>query len=473
MTAWFIHAISWRSSLLCLLFAYALMACSAPEPTPRGSTDRPPNFIVIMADDQGYGEVGCFGSLRGTTPRIDRMAAEGVRFTQFYAAPACGPARASLLTGCYPNRVGLGFNNPRPDPEEAFGLNLQEITIAELLRERGYRTAIIGKWHMGEREFLPLNQGFDSFFGLPWSHGLYGPAAERATRFLNPPYYPKTPLYRDDEPIEFNPDIATLTERYTEEALRFLRENRERPFFLYLAQGMIHTPLAATRSFSERFADPRDAAIAELDWSTGRILDTLVELGLENDTLVIYTSDNGRPGPNEPLREGKGTVYEGGIRVPCVARWPSRIPAGETRSEIASLMDLLPTLARLAGAQLPSDRVIDGKDIWPLISGQQEAGPHEDFLYQFQDIVLAVRSGKWKLVLEGSVPLGPSLYNYAPALYDLEADLGESRDVRAEHPEIVRRLQKKIEDFKTDIAGHSRPIGVGKASRPTRPAFVK
>lgn len=409
-----------------------------------------PNFIIILADDLGYHDLGCYGSPM-QTPRLDRMAAEGMRFTDFYsAAPVCTPSRAALLTGCYGQRVGL------PEvlfPEDRIGLNPEEITLAELLGRRGYATACIGKWHLGHHPpFLPLRHGFDYFFGVPYSNDM--------TPF---------PLMRGDRVIEQPARQETLTERYTTEALAFIARHRDRPFFLYLPHTAPHVPLRV----SERFRGASGYGlygdvVMSLDWSTGEILDRLRTLHLDERTLVVFTSDNGpavfkgrEGGSAYPLRGGKPLVWEGGMRVPCLMRWPGRIPAGRTCTELAVMFDLYPTLARLAGARVPADRVIDGKNIWPLMAGRRGARtPHRAFFYFRGERLEAVRAGKWKLHLEQKlIENGRLIDRLLPRLYDLEADVGETRNVAPDHPDIVRRLERLAERMKENIRRHGRPPG--------------
>ncbi|UCD30717.1 MAG: sulfatase [Planctomycetota bacterium] len=437
-----------------------------------GDSDTPaverPNFVIIFTDDQGYQDVGCYGSPLIKTPRMDKMAAEGMRFTSFYvAASVCTPSRAALLTGCYAQRVGLPtilFHNSRA------GLNNNETTLAELLKIRGYATACIGKWHLGHKvDHLPGKHGFDYYFGLPYSNDMHPPSKKRD--------YPPLPLIRNQYAIEYDPDQTQLTRRYTEEAVKFITENKDRPFLLYLPHTMPHVPLFASQKFKGKskrglYGD----VIEELDWSVGEILDTLARLGLDEKTLVVFTSDNGPwlekgddGGSALPLRDGKFSVFEGGFRVPCLMRWPGRIPAGKLCSEMVTSMDLYPTFARLAGTSPPTDRIIDGKNIWPLMTGDQEAKtPHQAFYYYRRRELRAVRSGKWKLVLEhkGRVKKGKKP-TYPQALYDLEKDIGEQHDLSAKHPEVVKRLKALLQqcrqdlgDKRTDVKGQNiRPAG--------------
>ena len=416
-----------------------------------------PNFVFILTDDQGYADLGCFGSTTLKTPHVDRMAAEGVRLTDFYAAPVCSPSRASLMTGCYPRRVGIDLAGGRNVlyPGQPEGLNPSEMTLAELLKGQGYATACIGKWHLGDQPpFLPTAQGFDSYFGIPFSNDM-------ANAYGLPPL----PLMRGDKVIEENPKQALLTQRYTEEAIAFIKANKDKPFFVYLPHNMPHNPVAASEKFRGRTT--RGAygdAIEEIDWSTGQILDTLKQLGLDEKTLVMYVSDNGGTGggDNTPLRGSKASTWEGGIRVCAVARWPGKIPAGTVCKEIASNMDILPTFARLAGAEAPKDRIIDGIDIWPLLSGQAGAKGRETFFYYDTDSLQAVRSGKWKLVVVERE--GKTLSRLdTPKLYDLEKDIGETTDVAAQNPDVVKKLAGCIEKCREDLGDRGAP---GKNCRP-------
>jgi len=427
---------------------------AAPEDS---SAARPPSFIIIFADDLGYQDLGCFGSPLIKTPCLDRMAAEGMKFTDFHvAAPVCTPSRAALMTGCYAQRVGL------PNvlfPDAKIGINADEISIPELLKTRGYATACVGKWHLGHLPpFLPTRHGFDSYFGIPYSNDMR-----------------PTPLMRDEKVVEESAIQETLTERYTEEALRFITENRNRPFFLYLAHTMPHVPLHVSERFKGKSKRGLYGDVVEcIDWSTGQILDTLRKLNLDGDTLIAFTSDNGpwltrgeHGGSALPLRDGKGTTYEGGMRVPCIVRCTGKIPAGSVCSEMVTAMDFCPTFARLGGAKMPTDRIIDGKNIWPLMAGMKGAkGPHEAFFYYRSYGLEAVRSGKWKLILERSERRKETDDRKIPeALYDLHADIGETRDVSAEHPEVVKRLRGLAERCREDL-GDSNQDRPGKNRRP-------
>jgi len=427
-----------------------------------GKRGRRPNFVVILTDDQGYSDLSCYGARGFLTPHLDRMAAEGVRFTDFYAAAAiCSPARAALLTGCYPQRVGI---TRVLGPKSEIGIHPSEQLLPELLKAAGYRTALFGKWHLGQLPaFLPLRHGFDEFFGTPGSNDMGSNMdleARRAGRA-------GVELMEGEQVKEIDPDQRFLTARYTERALRFIRANRRRPFFLYFAPNMPHTPLFASPRFQG--ATQRGLygdVITEIDWAVGEILGCLRTEGLAEDTLVVFTSDNGpwlifgdHGGSALPFRGGKREAWEGGFRVPGVFWWPGRIPAARTCQQLATQMDLLPTFVRLAGASLP-DSIIDGKDIWPLISGASQAvSPHDAFYYYYDYELRACRSGRWKLVLphtdhavpdparigHGGVRGGVRSVTYPQVLYDLILDPTETTDVSAQNPKVVSRLLNLVE----------------------------
>jgi arylsulfatase A-like enzyme len=419
-----------------------------------------PNFIIIFCDDIGYGDLGCFGSTKHRTPKIDRMAAEGTRFTSFYVTSGvCTPSRSSLMTGCYPRRVSMhksAKNEWVLFPVAKKGLNPNEITIADVLKARGYATACVGKWHLGDQpKFLPTRQGFDYYYGIPYSNDMGS-----RQRKQNPPL----PLMRNEKVIEAPVDQNTVTKRYTEEVLKFITANKDKPFFVYLPHTMVHNPVHSSEKFRGKSANGGYGdATEEIDWSTGEILATLKKLGIDDRTLVVFTSDNGAAnrwgGSNLPLSGYKGSTMEGGMREPCVMRWPGRIPAGRKCDELASTLDLLPTLARLAGTKAPDDRIIDGKDIWPLMAGEKDAkSPHEAFYYYRMDQLQAVRSGKWKLHLEYDITRRKQKgTTKAPLkLYDLKADIGETTNVAADHPNVLERLLALAERAREDLGDGNR-----------------
>ena len=437
---------------------------------------RPPNVIVILADDLGYADLSCYDARLIKTPRLDRMAAEGVRFTDFYAAAnVCTPSRAALLTGCYPKRVGLAEVAPKGDAKSGrvlyanspYGLNPDEVTIAELLKSRGYATGMVGKWHLGDaKPFLPTKQGFDSYFGIPYSNDM------------KPLVYMRAEAIIEQKVVQ-----REITSLYTDESIKFIRANASKPFFLYLAHNMPHTPIAATERFKGKSAGGLYGdTVEELDDSIGRLLDLLAELKIDEHTLVLFTSDNGpwhirgeHGGSATPLRAGKGTTYEGGMRVPCVARWPGKIPPGTVCREMVTMMDVMPTVAKFAGASAPADRKIDGKDIADLMLAKPGAtSPHEAFSYYSGNRLNAVRSGQWKLKLQTTLqeeteygkvenPQTP----IEPKLFNLLVDPGEQKSVLKDHPDVVKRLteladaaRKELGDERTGATGANvRPVG--------------
>jgi arylsulfatase A-like enzyme len=437
---------------------------------------RKPNFVIIFTDDQGYGDLSCFGGKHVNTPRIDKMAAEGSKLTSFYvAAPVCTPSRAALMTGCYPKRVDLATGSDfgvllDADPK---GLNPKEITMAEVLKTQGYKTGIFGKWHLGDQpEFLPTRQGFDEFYGIPYSHDIH-PFHPRQDHFMFPPLA----LLDGEKVIEMDPDADYLTKNITEKTVDFIKRNKDEPFFAYVPHPIPHKPLHIAPEFYKDVPEDvteklkaecntidyktRDRlfrqAINEIDWSVGRILDTLKEVGVDENTLVIFTSDNGPAiGSAGPLRGRKGSTFEGGMREATVIRWPGKIPAGKDNGELITSMDLLPTFAKLAGAEMPNDQVIDGKDIWPVLKGEAKS-PHEAFFYHRANNLQAVRSGKWKLHFNKGKPA---------QLYDLETDIGEQKNLIQSYPDVVKQLQSHVKKFNTDLAQNSRPAGFVKNPKP-------
>lgn len=414
-----------------------------------------PNFVIIFTDDQGYADVGCYGAEGFETPNLDRMAAEGIRFTDFYvAAASCTPSRAALLTGCYPQRVGLPHVL---GPNAKIGISDKETTIAQMLKQCGYATACYGKWHLGHhRQFLPTRHGFDDYFGLPYSNDMW-------TYHPTNKSFPRLPLIEGEEIISYDPDQTQLTTWYTEHAVKFIEQNKDRPFFVYLPHSMPHVPLHVSDKFKGKskqglYGD----VIMEIDWSVGQVLSTLKRLGIDEKTLVIFTADNGpwlsygdHAGSAKPLREGKGTTFDGGQREACIMRWPGKIPTGTICREVATAMDVLPTLAGLTGAKLPANK-IDGKDIRPLLSGQPGAkSPHEAIFYYNGWRIEAIRSGKWKLHFPhayrtlagrqggtGGKPVKYEQRKIGLSLFDLSTDIGEQHDVAGEYPEVVKRLSE-------------------------------
>lgn len=429
---------------------------------------RPPNVILILTDDQGYGDLSCYGAKDIRTPNIDQLAKEGMRFTDFYAAPICSPSRAALLTGCYPVRVGIPKVLPHNSPT---GIAAGETLLPEILKKKGYSTALFGKWHLGDRpQYNPLRHGFDEFFGTPGSNDM-GPQMDLELRRAGKA---GVALIEGEKQIETNPDQSQLAHRYTERAIQFMERNRDKPFFLYIAHNMPHTPIFATAPFRNRsnrglYGD----VITEIDSTVGELTAAVKRLNLDNDTLIIFTSDNGpwlifgdHSGSPEPHRGGKREVLEGGFRVPAIFRYKGKIPAGRVCREMATNMDILPTIAKLAGAALP-EKPLDGRDIWPLLEGRPNARtPHEAFFYYYQDELRAVRSGKWKLILphtDQAVPDpakigmgghrgGVQSVTYQQALYNLESDPKERTDLSTQHPAIVKKLTALANTKRKELA---------------------
>lgn len=450
-----------------LLFLLAIFFLSSALTYAQGESESP-NIVIILTDDMGYADVGVFGAPKIDTPEIDDLASQGMKFTEFYTESLCSPTRAALMTGSYAHRTG---NSRVYWPDSDTGLNPDEFTIAEMLNDEGYNTGIVGKWHLGHREpFLPTNQGFDYYFGLPFSNDM-GPNARPAKG----PYDPH-PIMRNEEVIERGPDQSQLTKRYTNDAVQFIEENKDVPFFLYLAHTMPHVPLHASEDFqgTSDFGLYGDV-IQELDWSTGRVMDALDENGLRDITLVVFLSDNGpwlQKGKNgglaTPLRNGKATSWEGGHRVPAIMSFPGEIPENSSNNAMATVMDLYPTIANLVGADLPEDRKLDGKDIWPLLAGDSEETPHEVYFYYRLKQLQAVRMGDWKLHLEGKRRDYNNInYDYSDdfvfhqeeELYNLSEDVGEQRNLANDYPEIIEKLKNAVKKHKKEIKKNSRPEG--------------
>ncbi len=463
------HPFMRPASWLILLSAFAVLSPGAAAPAVRK-----PNFILILCDNLGNGDVGCFGSKVVRTPNLDRMAAEGMKLTGFYAlSGVCTPSRAALMTGCYPRRVNLhvsGTGTAVLRAVDSKGLNPDEETIAEALKKAGYVSTCIGKWHLGDQpEFLPTRQGFDEFFGIPYSDDM--------TKDKFPDTWPELPLMRGEKVIEAPVDRDTLTKRYTEAAVDFIGRNRDRPFFLYLPHAMPGStadPFASAafkgKSANGHYGD----SVEELDWSMGEILRALKQHGLDENTLVVWTSDNGAVRRNPPQGSNapyKGWGYgtdEGGMRMPCILRWPGRIPAGAECAELCTMMDFLPTFAKLAGAPLPAGK-IDGSDesrLWFAEKPGQSPYDETGFFYYHMEQLQAVRAGDWKLYLPLENKLGMGKRKAEPVpltLFDVRHDLSEEREVAAEHPDVVARLTEMAEQTRQTLGDLNRP---GSEQRP-------
>ena len=421
--------------------------------------EQKPNFIIIYTDDLGYGDLSCYGAEKISTPNIDGMARNGVRLLDFYAGSAsCTPSRAALMTGSYPGRVGLNHvlmpGSKDKSTGQVLGLNPEEITIAEVVKAQGYATACIGKWHLGDdAQFLPNNHGFDYYFGIPYSNDMI------------PPRFPDLPLMRNNEVLEVNPNQDFLTKRLTEESIAFVEKNKDKPFFLYLAHPMPHRPCHASPEFLKRFSQKqlektiatedkgaRDflypASVEEIDWSTGEILKKLDSLGLAENTLVIFTSDNGpKTGSAGKLRGKKGSVYEGGHRVPAIVQWKGSIPAHSESQQLITGMDFLPTFAHLSGFSFPDHRKVDGIDVSSLlISGEANKTTERTFFYNHGGV--AVREGDWKFIR-----------GRKGGLYHLKEDIGERNDLRTKHPEKTEHLNQLIDGFLTELKEDGREAG--------------
>jgi arylsulfatase A-like enzyme len=421
----------------------SLLVFSALGSLAQAAKEKRPNFLIVFTDDQGYGDLSCYGSKTIRSPRIDRLAKEGTRFTNFYAQVVCGPSRSALLTGRYPIR-SHGWSMPA-----------SEITVAELLKTVGYTTGCIGKWDVSNRRAIiprmPNAQGFDYYWGTLGANDNGGVA-----------------FHHNNDPDGSTRDMASLTRRYTDKGIEFLKKNKDKPFFLYVAHTMVHSVIDASPEFKKKTKGTLyDACVEEIDFHTGRLLDTIDDLGLRESTIVIFTTDNGAwnnmQGPlrrkhkgqvawgsSGPLREGKGSTYEGGLRVPCIVRWPGHVPAGRESDAIFATIDFMPTIANLTGFKVPDDRIIDGVDQTDLLTGKSKAGARENYYYFCRNEMHGVRQGKWKLRL----PNLKTHYGYVKdkgskemELYDLEADLGEKKNMAKDHPEIVAKLQKLAASF--------------------------
>ena len=444
------------------------------------AAERSPNVVVIFIDDMGYADIGPFGATEYGTPNLDRMAKEGRLFTDFYVTQAvCSASRAGLLTGCYNVRVGiLGALGP----QAKHGISDSEVTIAQICKQKGYATACYGKWHLGHhKKFLPMQHGFDDYFGLPYSNDMwpYHPGVLHLPMEERLKKWPHLPLIDGNDvvnPKMTDKDQEQLTTQYTEHAVKFINDNKDRPFFLYVPHSMVHVPLYVSDKFKGKstrglFGD----VMMEVDWSVGQIFNAIRGNNLADNTLVIFTADNGpwlaygdHAGSAGPLREGKGTMFDGGCRESCVMWWPGKVPAGTRCTTPAMTIDILPTVAELIGAKLP-DHKIDGKNIWPLIAGQEDAvSPHEAYYFYYGRQLQAVRCGKWKLHFphgyrtlsgrKGGTGGLPAKYDQAKiglALFNLESDIGETTNVADQHPDIVARLSKLGDEMRKDLGDNN------------------
>ena len=442
-----------------------------------------PNIVIMFMDDMGYADIGAFGAKAYPTPNLDQMAKEGRKFTDFYVTQAvCSASRAGLLTGCYNVRIGI---NGALGPKSTHGLNPTETTIAEICKQKGYATACFGKWHLGHHQkFLPLQHGFDEYFGLPYSNDMWPfhpgvlhlPMEERLKR------WPHLPLFEGNNIV--NPQVTAkdqeqLTTQYTDRTVSFIEKNKDNPFFIYLPHGMVHVPLYVSEKFKGKsgvglFGD----VMMEVDWSVGQIMKTLRKNNLHKNTLFLFTSDNGpwlnygdHAGSAAPLREGKGTMFDGGCREPTLAWWPGTIPANSVCKEAAMTIDLLPTIAGLLNARLP-EQLIDGKDIWPMFRNDRAKSPHEAYYFYYGNQLQAVRQGKWKLHFPhgyrtmagkpGGTEGIPTNYSQAKielSLFDLHKDIGENINLRDEYPHITQKLKTLGENFHKKLQASKRPAG--------------
>jgi arylsulfatase len=464
-------------SIITSLLAIAIVAACFSFKKPPPPAEKP-NVIIIFMDDMGYGDLECYAGTPWRTPHINQLAAQGMRFTYFYVAQAvCSASRAALLTGCYSNRVGI---HGALMPNSRIALDTSEQTIAEVLKEQGYNTGMVGKWHLGHKKpFLPLQQGFDEYLGLPYSNDMW------PVNYDGKPYpdtsagwrakFPPLPLIDGNEPVKIIKtleDQSQLTTLYTERACNYIRKNKNKPFFLYMAHSMPHVPIAVSGKYAGKSGDGLFGDLMmEIDWSVGQIMKTLDETGLSKNTLLIFTSDNGpwlsygnHAGTTGGLREGKGTSWEGGIRVPCIMRWPGRIPAGTVCNKMASTIDLLPTVAHFCGAPLPN-RKIDGVDLHTLLFNQAGASPRNELAVYYEvNSLQAIRKGPWKLVFphksrtykqnlpgyDGFPGAQPNV-NTPQALYDLRHDPGETLDVKEHFPEVVKELEALAMKYRQDL----------------------
>lgn len=440
------------SFLLAGLLVNTLVGLTAASAAPK------PNIVLIFIDDMGYGDIGPFGSTKNRTPNLDRMAKEGMKFTSFYAAPVCSVSRSQVITGCYGQRVSIPGVFP---PASRNGINAEEHTVAELMKAQGYATMIIGKWHLGDQpEFLPTRHGFDHYFGLPYSNDMNRHSTQKGEKVV--------PLVRDNKAIELltGDDQNRLTERYTDEAVKFIRDNKSQPFFLYLPHTAVHVPIHPGDKFRGKSQNGQFGDwVEEVDWSVGRVLETLRELKLADNTLVMFSSDNGPwlpkgtdAGTAAPLRGGKGSTWEGGVREPTIAWWPGKVAPGSVCDAVAGNIDFLPTFVKLAGGTVPTDRKIDGRDFSPLLFGTSKESQREAHFYYHGYKLEAVRVGSWKLAVasqnEGMGVTGKAVTGIR--LYNLDTDIGEQSNVADKHPEIVKRLQGLLAQMAAEL-GDGKP----------------
>jgi arylsulfatase A len=472
-----------------IFFAVTMLLLAVPVVLPAADGSKP-NLVIINIDDLGYADIGPFGSALNRTPNLDRMATEGRRLTSFYAAPVCSPSRAALMTGCYPKRA-----LPIPHvlfPGNDVGLDPSEVTVAEVLKSAGYTTGIVGKWHLGDQpEFLPTRQGFDEYFGLPYSNDM-GPASDGVKSSFGEPLpaapknpQPPLPLMRGETVLQrvYAKDQTQLVTRYTKEALHFIQAHKNERFFLYLAHSAVHWPLYPGDRFRGKSKNSLYGDwVEEMDWSVGEVLNALRTHGLAEKTFVLFVSDNGGTprAVNRPLRGFKASTWEGGVRVPAIAWWPGRIAAGTSSDAICGMFDVLPTLAALGGAAVPGDRKLDGADIRSVLTGDpDQPGPHQVFYYYRGLELEAVRAGQWKLMLPGAnvarnakaKAKDKAQTAKAPRLFNLQTDIGESTDVAAQHPDIVARLEKLVAQMNGDLGVSGlgpgcRPLGKVKNAQP-------
>ncbi|MCT4602436.1 MAG: sulfatase [Marinifilum sp.] len=457
-----------------LMGALAMCQVTQAVPVQEKEESNKPNVIILFADDLGFGDLGSYGS-EIKTPNLDQLAAQGTQFTNFYvAAASCTPSRASLMTGCYPQRVGL---ESVVDDTDKKGLSSEEFTIADYLKQHGYSTGMFGKWHLGHYpEFMPNQHGFTEFYGIPYSMDMWPFHPKPSHK------YPALPVYENEKVVEYNPDVNQMTTVFTERAVDFIHRKKDDPFLLYVPYSQPHVPLGVSDKFKGKsgkglYAD----VIMELDWSVGQIMKAVEENGLSKNTIIMFSSDNGpwlsygnHAGSSGGLREGKGTVFGGGHKVPFIASMPGTIPSGKINDEMITAMDILPTALKLVNASFPRMNPIDGKDIWPILSGVKGAKtPHKAFFFVNKKEIQAVRSGKWKLHVPHAYRICPNVGkdgmpgnqdNFGGkielSLYNIEKDPAESNNLVKKHPKIVKQLLEYIKEFEIDLKENSRPVGM-------------